>query len=82
MIDTPGVRTFRPLVEARQVVKGFPEIEQLEGECRHAPRCSHLFEAVEDCAVLRAVAAGCVSESRYASYAHMMLEASGSTNNR
>ena len=37
-------------------------------------RCWHLGEDVEDCAVLSAVAAGRISETRYASYAHMILE--------
>ena len=75
VIDTPGVRTFRPSVTAQtDFVKGFPEMAELERECRHAPRCLHMFEAVGDCAVLSAVAAGRLSESRYASYAHMMLE--------
>jgi hypothetical protein len=37
-------------------------------------RCWHLGEEVEDCSVLSAVAAGRISETRYASYARMMLE--------
>ena len=58
VIDTPGVRSFRPFVRASDVIQGFPEMLRLECSCAHAPRCRHLYEAVEECAVLSAVAAG------------------------
>jgi len=61
-------------VTPRQVIAGFPEMQRLAPRCRHAPRCSHIDEAVEECAVLRAVAAGGLPESRYASFATMLLE--------
>ena len=58
VIDTPGVRSFRPFVRASDVIQGFPEMLSLEHSCAHAPRCRHLYEAVEECAILSAVAAG------------------------
>ena len=66
LIDSPGVREFKPLVEdPRQVQVGFPEIHERATDCRFGD-CQHLREP--DCAVRGAVEAGHISPRRYESY--------------
>ena len=71
LADTPGFSLldfsrfdFFPL---EALISTFREISGYAGKCRYAD-CSHVGEGVDDCAVIRAVADGLVSESRHNSY--------------
>ena len=69
LIDSPGVREFKPLVEdPRRVQVGFPEVYALAPQCRFSD-CQHLREP--GCAVRDAVDNGRISERRYESYRRM-----------
>jgi ribosome biogenesis GTPase len=73
VIDTPGIRVFRLHGATPQDLRGlFPEFTSRRGQC-HYPDCTHVSEP--DCAVLRALVAGEIAETRYASYLEMMNEA-------
>lgn len=72
IIDTPGVRSFGVVdMKKEEISHFFPEIFACAGECRFY-NCTHTHEP--GCAVLEAVEAGEVSESRYASYLSMLEE--------
>ncbi len=74
LIDSPGVNEFGlGSIEATQLIIGFPEMLAVAQACRFRD-CTHTREP--DCAVIAAVAAGKVAESRYASYRKMLLEPS------
>ena len=71
LADTPGFSLldfsrfdFFPL---EALVSTFREISGYVGKCRYAD-CSHVGEGKEDCAVIRAVSEGEISESRHNSY--------------
>ena len=71
LADTPGFSLldfsrfdFFPL---EALISTFREISGYAGKCRYAD-CSHVGEGVDDCAVIRAVEDGLVSESRHNSY--------------
>jgi ribosome biogenesis GTPase len=59
-------------VPSRALDECFPEFRSRKDECRFAD-CAHLAEP--DCAVRAALAAGDISESRYASYTKLLEEA-------
>ncbi len=66
VIDTPGIREFGLSGLRRSELVGyFPEINALSAHCRFTD-CTHIDEP--DCAVLAALDAGEVSDSRYKSY--------------
>lgn len=70
IIDTPGIREFGLWqVSADQVRRYFHEFDALAGGCSFAD-CSHTHEP--DCAVLRAIAAGTITATRYDSYRRIM----------
>lgn len=72
IIDTPGIRSFGTIdMKKEEISHFFPEIFARAGECRFY-NCTHVHEP--GCAVIEAVEAGEVSESRYASYLSMMEE--------
>ncbi len=72
VIDTPGIRIFRLHGATPQDLRGlFPEFTSRQAKC-HFSNCTHVAEP--DCAVVRALAAGELAESRYASYLEMMNE--------
>ena len=71
LADTPGFSLldfsrfdFFPL---EALISTFREISGYAGKCRYAD-CSHVGEGKDDCAVIRAVADGLVSERRHNSY--------------
>ena len=70
VIDTPGIRRFSP-EDAGQadIAAGFAEIGEHAAGCRFRD-CTHAHEP--GCAVLRAVAAGAIPRSRYASYLKLL----------
>lgn len=73
VIDTPGIRVFRPFgVPIQNLRDLFPEIVRAQAGCRFAG-CSHDHEP--DCAVFDAVERGLIAASRYASYVEMLDEA-------
>ncbi len=73
VVDTPGLREIGLWgVPSRGLDECFPEFSALKDECRFAD-CGHLAEP--DCAVRGALAAGTIGESRYASYAKLLEEA-------
>lgn len=72
VIDTPGVRVFRPYgIPPHELRLHYPEMEALGSKC-HFPDCTHRNEP--DCAVLMALAAGEFPASRHRSYMEMMEE--------
>ena len=69
LVDSPGVRDYAPYIaDSRLVATGFREIRELTSACRFID-CRHLAEP--GCAVKEALAAGGVSERRYASYCRL-----------
>lgn len=70
LADTPGMQTFTfPGTDEHSVAACFPEIAQVDEECRYHP-CTHSHEPA--CAVKAAVEAGRISASRYQSYLDIM----------
>jgi ribosome biogenesis GTPase len=72
VIDTPGVRKFRPYglppVELRL---HFAELRRVGADCRF-PNCTHRSEP--GCAVLAALKTGALPEPRYRSYLELLQE--------
>jgi ribosome biogenesis GTPase len=72
LIDSPGVNEFGlGALDSSELIVAFPEMLVHAQNCRFRD-CTHIREP--DCAVIAAVAAGKVAESRYASYRKMLLE--------
>lgn len=66
LLDTPGFSSIYTCeCEKEELRQFFPEIYQLEGQCRFNG-CVHVNEP--DCAVKDAVAKGCIGQSRYDNY--------------
>ena len=75
VIDTPGVRSFGMVgMQKEEISHFFPEIFACAEGCRFY-NCTHTHEP--GCAVLAAVGAGEISESRYASYLSLLDEDGG-----
>ncbi len=75
LIDTPGVRGFKPQYDpTRTTSSGFREISQLGEGCRFA-NCRHVNEP--KCAVLKAVKNSEIDAGRYQNYLRMLAEQSG-----
>jgi ribosome biogenesis GTPase len=72
VIDTPGIRVFRPFGVPEQNLRDlFPEFGRFQARCRFKG-CSHDHEP--ECAVFEAVDRGEIPASRYASYVEMLDE--------
>lgn len=72
VIDTPGIRVFRPFGVPEQNLRDlFHEFTRYQARC-HFSACSHDHEP--DCAVFDAVEDGEIAASRYASYVEMLDE--------
>jgi len=72
VIDTPGVRSFRPInIPANELRLHWPEMSFLGRDCRF-PACLHHQEP--DCAVRQAAETGAIPESRYRSYLNLLEE--------
>ena len=72
VIDTPGIRVFRPFGVPEQNLRDlFPEFGRFQAGCRFSG-CSHDHEP--ECAVFEAVDRGEIAASRYASYVEMLDE--------
>ena len=70
IIDTPGIKGFGTIeMEGVEVSHYFPEIFRFSSGCKFH-NCSHRHEP--DCAVLKAIENGFVSESRYKSYLNIL----------
>ncbi|MDR2474489.1 MAG: ribosome small subunit-dependent GTPase A [Bacteroidales bacterium] len=70
VIDTPGIKGFGAIDMSRnEIGHYFKEIFEVSSGCRYY-NCTHLHEP--DCAVLTAVAARRISESRYKSYTSIL----------
>ncbi|HET9096179.1 MAG TPA: ribosome small subunit-dependent GTPase A [Candidatus Baltobacteraceae bacterium] len=70
LIDSPGVAEFGlGAITPPELVEGFREMRDLAGRCRFTD-CSHTHEP--DCAVLAAVGAGKIAQSRYESYRRIL----------
>lgn len=73
LIDTPGVRGFRPVLDpALPLGDGFPEIRAAAQHCRFA-NCRHVNEP--GCAVRAAVEAGKIDPLRYEHYQKLLEQA-------
>jgi ribosome biogenesis GTPase / thiamine phosphate phosphatase len=73
VVDTPGIRVFRLHGVKKGDLRGlFPEFRRYQSQCRY-PDCTHDHEP--DCAVLDALEAGELPQSRYGSYLEMLVEA-------
>ena len=72
LIDTPGVRGFRPVLQNdRPIASGFREIGQQAQYCRFND-CQHRNEP--GCAVIQAVDSGEIHPSRYQNYLKLLQE--------
>lgn len=72
IIDTPGIKEFGLTDMSREELSDyFPEMRHVRLNCKFGARCLHLTEP--NCAVLHAVNAGEIAESRYASYYSMVM---------
>jgi ribosome biogenesis GTPase / thiamine phosphate phosphatase len=72
VIDTPGVRKFRPFgIPPHELRLHFPEMLALGKECRF-PACLHRDEP--ECAVIAAHEDGSLPKSRYRSYMELLEE--------
>lgn len=72
VIDTPGVRGFAiDHLSNEEIIAGFKDIAKYTGDCRFND-CSHRHEP--GCAVLEAVAAGNIAETRYQSLMQILEE--------
>lgn len=77
VIDTPGIRVFRPYgVPIASLRDLFREFAPFQERCRF-PDCTHDHEP--DCAVFPAVERGEIAASRFASYVEMLDELRKST---
>ncbi len=73
VIDTPGIRVFRLHgVKKSQIRDLFPEFVRIQSRCKF-PNCTHDHEP--ECAVLDALDAGEIAQTRYMSYLEMLMEA-------
>ncbi|MHC4380782.1 MAG: ribosome small subunit-dependent GTPase A [Planctomycetota bacterium] len=72
VIDTPGVRKFRPFgIPPHELRLHFPELRELGKECRY-PACLHREEP--DCAVRKALEEDRLPPSRFRSYMELLEE--------
>jgi len=72
LIDSPGIAEFGlGKIDAATLTECFREMPAVARRCRFTD-CTHLTEP--DCAVIRAVGAGQIAESRYASYCKILTE--------
>lgn len=72
IIDTPGIKEFGLIDMTREELSDyFPEMRNVRLNCKFGARCLHLTEP--KCAVIDAVNAGEIAESRYASYYSMVM---------
>ena len=70
LIDTPGIRGFGLIdIKPEELYHYFPEIMRESAGCKFY-NCTHTHEP--QCAVMRAVVEGRISESRYESYLKML----------
>lgn len=70
LIDTPGIKGFGLVdIEAGELARYFPDLFRYAAECQYY-NCTHTHEP--NCAVMQAVAAGEVAETRYVSYLKML----------
>jgi len=66
IIDTPGIKGFGLIdIEKNELYHFFPEMFRLSEKCRFY-NCTHTHEP--DCAIIKAVENGDISDSRYSSY--------------
>jgi ribosome biogenesis GTPase len=73
VVDTPGIRVFRLHgVKKSQIRDTFPEFVRVQSGCKF-PNCTHDHEP--ECAVLDALEAGEIAQSRYMSYLEMLVDA-------
>ena len=76
LIDTPGIKGFGTFdMEPEELTSYFPEIFHYSKDCRFA-NCTHTHEP--GCAVLKALDAHLIAQSRYQSYLSMMDDKDGS----
>ena len=72
IIDTPGIKEFGLIDMSREELSDyFPEMRDVRLNCKFGARCLHLTEP--KCAVIDAVNAGEIAETRYASYYSMVM---------
>ena len=72
VIDTQGVRVFRPFgIPAHELRLHYPEMAMLGRECSY-PDCTHINEP--NCVVLAAIEAGDIPKSRHRSYLELFEE--------
>ncbi len=77
LIDSPGIREFGlGLLTGEQILAGFPEIASWRGRCRFR-NCRHEHEP--GCAFVAAVAAGELSQERFASLRSLLADGDAAT---
>lgn len=66
IIDTPGIKEFGLIdFKKEEIAERFPEMRKLMHDCKYH-NCTHIHEP--DCAVIKALADGNLSRSRYENY--------------
>lgn len=71
IIDTPGIKELGLMdMMPEEISDNFPEMQPLREQCKFGYRCLHLKEP--GCAVIKALEAGTIASSRYASYISMV----------
>ncbi|MDP4267377.1 MAG: ribosome small subunit-dependent GTPase A [Bacteroidota bacterium] len=76
IIDTPGLKEFGIVdIKPEELSHFFPEMKKVLWNC-HFSTCTHVHEP--DCAVIKGVEDGDITESRYNSYLSMLNEYYGS----
>lgn len=72
IIDTPGIKGFGLIdIAPEELYRYFPELMKYSAKCQYY-NCTHVHEP--GCAVIGAVEAGAISESRYISYLKTLEE--------
>jgi ribosome biogenesis GTPase len=71
LIDTPGLRELQLWADSDSIRSAFSDVDEYAKECRFSD-CSHTREP--GCAVMQAVAAGEIEQSRFESYLELRKE--------
>lgn len=71
IIDTPGMRSFQPIISSESLVETFYDVDSFLGGCKYR-NCTHSSEP--GCKILEAIASGKLSDRRWKNYLKMKRE--------
>lgn len=69
LIDSPGVRSFQPMLTLKQIIQGYPEFHPFLQNCKFR-NCPH--HDTSACGIIKAVAEGKVSAFRYENFVKIL----------